>query len=1085
MIDSISTADYFDLNLRERFFLEREIDILPSHLRKPKTSKNQKILEDLFINKVLSDPYFSIHISKTIEDSDFDLKDVFAYINYVLLENYLSKSPLLNNIEFKENTLDLQQALDKRKFDYYSLKGNTYYHDKWDFKKAIDALPFKGEGIKNRWSSMSLLNWDAVMKIPYYYLKNKEEVWNQMFETNHVLESLENVSDFRDEHRFIFENIESNFRYGTQTEYMNINAPLFGFLNFNTGFILSIKNLLEKYGYHKDFNNGEIGKYFKIYTDSILIGQFHWFVSLDENQMLSLLNAYYDEQSISFKHENLNIFNNSKLLHYFVYYNIRPIGEEKYYNETINLLSKLSESTDDMSLRRLCLLWMGDIYREINYFDSAANVYYEAYKVAKNDDLIIENELRFLYPAIGTKIQSHRVQNTEYVDLFNVAEMYHHAGNNNRANELIQQLDVELESLSIPKQMHIWDEIYRDIYSRQEHVSNVISNKIVELANRFHNSNLDYLEQDMEWIDRSEWDKEVSRMDYIFLFVNNLKSFAQKRTKDQESKSQLLTANLFVINQFYTWENQCKEKTYTEQLIASLGLNRDIIHIDETIPFVFAPNKRLEKIETAISLIRSMNNDEIINISNFYTGSNSAIIQRLKLKQARCYYLLNKNDIAQDILKTILKTKTEDGVDFYAHCMLGIIFAKKEMMENSIKHFKLAIDTMYLSEKGSEMVLEYCRDELIKSVSKEIFFEIVDSIIDHIKDMSKDESSKFNGFLQAVDLCNQLGLTEESLHFIERGLLESNELIKWRLLVEKAYVKYLDHDLDASQELLEKVREEVFPRINTRNDTHYRELALSVFHKSSIIAGKRLDFKKAERDISIAIKILKVSTDELKKSKLKYFETLKDVYHNLSKNIIEYDKIKDPEVRKILETGEMLLSDLLNGVHSKKIDYSIALAEYGKGLETLLDNTITASLREHIFSLHPTKPIEDSYFIGEGKFEEEGIKDISPNGLKDALNCHEHKTISLGSWKGFIQNEILETKKYKNPYLVDSYLFLQDYIKEADKWNVIAENCAVIKEYRNNSSHYGTKEMDYIFEKRADTIRKINEIIEIIYCNSK
>jgi hypothetical protein len=1080
MIDSISTTDFFNLNLRERFFLERELEILPYYLRKNNTNKSQKILEDLFINKVLSDPYFSIYVCKKIEDSDFDLKDVFAYLSYVLLENYLSKSPLLNNIEIKERTLNLEQALDKRNFDYFSLKSSTYYHDKRDFKKAIDALPFRGEGINNRWSKGSLLNWDAVMEVPYYSLRSEAKVEYHMSEATHALESFGDLADFRDDHRFIFENIESNFRYDRQTDYMSINAPLFSFLNFSTDFISSVKNILEKYGYHRDFNNDEIGKYFKIYTDSILIGQFYWFVSLNQNQMLSLLNAYYDEQGLSFKKENLNIFPNSKLVHYFVYSNLRCICDIKDYNEAINLLNKLSESTDDMFLKHLCFLWTGEIYQERNDFDFAASAFNKAYELARDNDLARDDELRFLYQIeSGKKSRVAEEQNKKYVNLLEAAEMYHHAGNANKSNELIQQLNSELQSLSILKQMDVWYDIYRDIYSRQEKVSEAILNKIIELAGIFNDSNSDYLEEDMEIIDCSVWDKNVSRMDCIVKHINHLKTIAEENKKNLDSKDLDLTADLFVMNRFYSGKYQFNEKTITGQLLSSMGLIRDVIHIDDTIPLLFAPNKRLEKIETVICEIESMDKDENVNIANLYTGSISDVIQRLKLKQARCYYLLNRNDSAQDILKDILDTATEVGVQYHAHCVLGTIFAKKQMVEDSIEHFKLAIDSKYLSEPGSGMVIEYCRDELLQSVPKEIFFETVDSIIDHINMKSKDRSYKDNGFWQAVDLCNQFGLTEESLHFIERGLLEKDEFVKSKLLEEKAYIKYLDGNLDASQELLDVAKQEIKSVLVMKN-TEYRELCSSIFHKSSIIAGKRLDFKKAEKDMEMAIKILENSAGKPESSKLKSYSRLKDVYRNLSKNVIEYNKITDPDVVTILKTGEMIVSDLLNGARNRKIDYSLALAEYGKGLETALDNVITAALREHIFSLHTQKPIEDSYFKGEGKFKNEGISYVSPYGLKDALNCNEHKTISLGSWKGFIQDEILKSKSYKNPYLKDSYEFLRGS-KSKEEWNVIAENCAVVKEYRNGSSHYGTKKIDYIFEKRADTIRKINEIIDILY----
>lgn len=178
MIDSTSISESFELNLRERFFLERELEVLPSYMKKGRRKEyQQKLLEDLFIQRVLSDPYFSIYVCKEIERRGFDLKEVFTYINYVVIENYLSTSPLLNNYKNEDKELKLESNQNSQTAEYISLKNSSFYNNQKDeLKKFIDALPFKREGIHYRWRDNSLSSWDAVMEIPYYSpLRNEFE----------------------------------------------------------------------------------------------------------------------------------------------------------------------------------------------------------------------------------------------------------------------------------------------------------------------------------------------------------------------------------------------------------------------------------------------------------------------------------------------------------------------------------------------------------------------------------------------------------------------------------------------------------------------------------------------------------------------------------------------------------------------------------------------------------------------------------------------------------------------------------------------------------------------------------------------
>ena len=236
--------------------------------------------------------------------------------------------------------------------------------------------------------------------------------------------------------------------------------------------------------------------------------------------------------------------------------------------------------------------------------------------------------------------------------------------------------------------------------------------------------------------------------------------------------------------------------------------------------------------------------------------------------------------------------------------------------------------------------------------------------------------------------------------------------------------------------------------------------------------------KKQKNIWILQLALIRECEDSAHSRKIESYESLKDVYHNLSRNAINYNKIIDQDVVVIFKTGDKLLPEPLVVLNSKKVDYSLVLAEYGKAIETALYNVIVSDLREYIFSKYPA-PVESQYFIGKDEFENEGICDISPKGLKNALNCKEGVTISLGSWKKFIQEEVFSYKSFKNPYIEESYEFLRSYMPE-NEWNALVENCAVIAEYRNNSSHYGMKPLNYVFDKRSDAIRKINEIIDIL-----
>jgi tetratricopeptide (TPR) repeat protein len=1085
MLNNTFKTDNFEQTLRERFFLERELNVEPFFRAHCKPNdNNRKILEDLFIKRVLSDPYFSIYVSKEIKDSGFDQRDVLAYVNYVLMEKYLTGSPLLNNSPSKDENIRMEELL-KEKHEYQALKHSPFYYNlQNEFQEAIKSLPFNGENIDSRWQEMSLDNWDGVNIIPdpFVGVKSRDNLFMnrlRLLQVNSTLKNLKDITDFRNECRFMFENLESNFRTYHEGEFHFFNAPLFAFLNFNTEFVSRIKSMLEEYGYYYNLNNYEVAKYLKIYTDAILISQFHWFTCQNWDSQLSLLSGYYDDQEITIPSDNINMFSGTTVLHYLVYQSAQSLYNhygQKDYDEAIKVLSSLNKVTDDVYLKYLCVSQIGDNYQEKNEYLAAANCFTTAYDLSRLPDMVNDNELNFLE---GVKrldrLYRKEINYIQYVELFNIAEMYFSSGNKTRTDELLTQLKEEVGIFSIPKQILIWHKIFASCYHRQDKAASAILKKIITLSDFYTNNKSGYLEEDIEeHIDYSKHATDITRQDCIDKFIDNLRDSAEKHLRDFTCNDSELDSDSFEVNTYLDPEfiSRKDKQNVIESILRVNGLTNILRDNESIVPLTSKPGKLLCKVKSAIKQMEKLSPDTTLGERYIFD-----VIQRLELEQARCYYLLREYHTAQDILNKILESATDDYVLFTSHCMLGIVLARKRRTEESIHHFEMAIDTGFPHKK---YIVEHCRDELLSSLDKTSFFRIIDKIINKLDSAQKESLYKDNAFLEAVSTFNQIGLTDEALHFIESGLHE-DELTRLKLLEEKAYIHYLDRDLVSTKKLLDDIVDEAFRSENrSDNESEYYGIMASVFHKAAILSAKTFDFVKAEKYIDQAIYNMEKCNDSTENFKIKTYMELKEVYHNLAGNTINYDKIDDPDVRAILETAEMILSYLFEQ-NGKNIDYSLAFVEYGKAIETALYNKFVKPLRSYIFSKHE-QPINDVFFVGEKDYEGEGILDISPKGLAKALSIRDEQTISLGSWKKFIYDEVFcpDSGLIKNPYIIDSYGFLKGCMSES-KWYSLVERCAVIAKYRNGSAHYGCKGVDFVSKKRFDTVEKINEIIEIIY----
>ena len=175
MIKSALHSENIEQHLRERFFLERELmGQRISNSRGEKSTNNKRILEDIFIEKVLQDPYFSIYVCKMIEESNFNLNDVLAYAQYIILEKYLDTSTLFDTTSGDKTSFystQIESGIDglidrfSIKPEIADLKYNDYYDSLWTkgdkaVLKAIEATRARNEIINERMLDKSPLNWD-------------------------------------------------------------------------------------------------------------------------------------------------------------------------------------------------------------------------------------------------------------------------------------------------------------------------------------------------------------------------------------------------------------------------------------------------------------------------------------------------------------------------------------------------------------------------------------------------------------------------------------------------------------------------------------------------------------------------------------------------------------------------------------------------------------------------------------------------------------------------------------------------------------------------------------------------------------
>lgn len=1112
MIESAIQSENTEQFLIERFLLESEL--IKNRYSKnidEKSTFSKRILNKLFMEKVLQDPYFSIYVCKRIEESDFNLNDVLAYSQYIILEIFLKKSTLFDvssgekttryspHMEYEKDKI-IDNLIDKfpTYFEITHLKYNDYYNSLQTNgnKNVLEAIEkmYARDDIQNvRWQDESPFSWNGAYGLHFErltrYTRNSRldnERDRSLYEREKtdVLKHL-SFNDFRNQTRFLYENIKPYFRYGHNDDKAFLNIQFFAFLNFKTEFLCKLIKIFENHGFSDKHDDKDIAKFLKFYMDAALISQLSWFNSFDENHKIEILNQYYDDFNLCISDANLNLFGKDGLLHYLTYNEAIKLYHKKDYADAIYISNKVLDNTDDEILKYLCASLIADIYQEKNNYEFSLKYFEIAYVVSKKftPDMEVAESLQKIHRKTVQRLDRfYRSKNNlhliKYVEIINIAEMHCYLKNKDKANDYFKELNEGIHCFSIPKRIDILYHLISYCNKHQDQLISWFSHDIVELADIYNDRIVDSIEDDMKkeifsWL---ELDNNLTKEKCAQKWIDNRRSAAMNHI-GENATIPFDDGKYADLIKVYADYNQCLQYSTkgidkVESILKSSILTSKIYCGYSIIPYTQEPRISISRIKDAIQNLEKIKNDEY---GKFHGLELHDIIQKLKLECSRCYYALEDFDSAEAILRDILTNSKEESISFNARCLLGISLVKNWDVRSGVKELEKAIDMDY----QNDLLFECCRDELFLN-DKEFFFKVSDSVVDRINlNPTNKDNYKKNGYLLATWEFNEFGLTEEAKHFIEKGLsLEDNELVKISLLEEKAYISYLDGDYEISKSILEEIIQISLSKQDTSGE--YSSLCSSAWHKLSLIYAKKHEFKTAAKCIDTAIDSLKKGKNQSGniEHRIKSYCKLQKICSILSEHVIMLDKISIKEVIDIFKTSDEIIFNGLDQNYNTGFDFELACAEYGKGLETYMHDQISVHLRKYVFSKN-NEPVDDDFWGGYKHKDKKNTITKFDYGLQNALHVDE-KTIGLGQWKRLIDNVFhFKTKFKNNPYIEDSCEFIKKFM-EYEQWDIIVEACARVSEERNGAAHYGKGSLDDALKVRGEIIKNINEVIDVL-----
>lgn len=533
----------------------------------------------------------------------------------------------------------------------------------------------------------------------------------------------------------------------------------------------------------------------------------------------------------------------------------------------------------------------------------------------------------------------------------------------------------------------------------------------------------------------------------------------------------------YYLTQFFDLNEKCNVP-YSGEVLQEAQERLNILNGPRYIlPMFEYDSEKLRKIDADIEKDTFAKRGEYLYYSFQYHDANEWLLKAHRVdndyfvlfRVGRTHFELGEYFEAVEVFGEVIDKSNDDLIIARSYNYLGLIDLVHGNVDGGIEKISKCISILYemsqvqgdfseddhIITQNIDWTLGAClfcahhqiRDEII-------VFQLFDAILDVIKKYE----SVCSPHCMVADVFSHFSYTVAAHRYLNIGLKEDvPPPIKALLYETKAKVFRKEGNHSKAIELFKKSIE-AFPDEPQR-----------VFWEIALTYELLLDFKEAERYTETAL--------EHEPDNVEYLEA-KGKYHALAEQVINFNRIPDGGAKTILHSAESLAIRLFNQIDGQHpFDFSIALVEYGKGLERLLHEAIGSEIRALIHNKFGT-PIPDKYWKGEWIVKDGRrfykIKPL-PTSLINLLGIEE-KTVSLGQWSG-LRDDL--KKRLNNPvtkwvfgYFTDRFGGNIDFIENA---------CDIVSELRNGSAHFDVRTKEEVLHLRKEINYCMNDVINHLY----
>lgn len=558
--------------------------------------------------------------------------------------------------------------------------------------------------------------------------------------------------------------------------------------------------------------------------------------------------------------------------------------------------------------------------------------------------------------------------------------------------------------------------------------------------------------------------KETQNFEFIREFFNlniNEEKFIQKLNCSWvENVSYILEENLFSEDEKHRY-SLVSLYTSNENLLININAKNTLKnYIENKRNYLEIANPKISKILSAFKKL------EIKFKSINYDVSNNNLFKEI---YTNSMYELNFNNISL-MLKIIFGINSEEDIKNKNYTL---ICANREssLYQYVNINIELYIGEILVNtdliEDEEEVAIEVLNNGKISPDNKERYLDVLNTIINDISNVREDIWDKL--------------IEKEKIEYSENNIVayfqkeELNELLINFINLRKNKLSFKGY----SQEIGEKLFDTILICNDVKNDI-YKEIIESLeWHYAE--GGIPLNIKKEKMDILIELKVIRMTSKNLKEVRENYIENL--VYY-IKSNIEEYVKIMEKglffqqELNDILLDGEIdeqlkleLLKFSEETIYVRDKDYSSNILKY------ILENNFDKNELRYLIENYSKyeEVIKDKIFeLTRERLNEfsENIKEVSPELIKRILIDGEINNEVKIEFLNEV-NEVEDLKKYFK------YMGLKEYNGIFNKNSEIKTeksdfNYKVLEKLKNDSLIESFDEDEGIYYK-VKTKREIKQ----------